>query len=50
MSSIILLTLLDISSTSCKESTFHEFDILINIQEKLKQGKGKGYENWSKRR
>ena len=38
-----------LAGDSPKESTFHEFDILINIQEKLKQGKGKGYENWSKK-
>ncbi|CRZ35092.1 relaxase/mobilization nuclease-like protein [Herbinix hemicellulosilytica] len=25
-----------------------EFDLLINIQEKLAQGKGRGYENWAK--
>lgn len=26
----------------------HDFDLLINIQEKIKQGKGGGYERWAK--
>ena len=32
-----------------EKSSGREFDILINLQEKLRQGKGKGYENWGKK-
>ncbi len=38
----------DVQSEKQRPKTKREFDLLIDIQEKLAQGKGRGYENWAK--
>lgn len=38
----------EVQSDKQRPKPKREFDLLINIQEKLAQGKGRGYENWAK--
>ena len=38
----------DVQNEKQRPKPKKEFDLLINIQEKLAQGKGRGYENWAK--
>jgi len=38
----------EVQNEKQRPKTKREFDLLIDIQEKLAQGKGRGYENWAK--